>query len=337
MGGCFFIAKFKRRNDIVATNNPIELLVTLGVDTKSSVDNINEYIKELKSQVDKLDITIKINGDANFARKLSEQLDGLKEDTKELAQALDNIGKKKYKENGAMRELDDDIVSSMKSLKELTNYLTSQNYKYKIEMGVDQEGLDRVKRVVADVKTELGEIQTVYLKPVFDEEGKVIQSFEKIGSAIQNVDTYKLQENISKANEQLIRFARQSKLSAEEYALFESKIAKADTNDELEKTVLLMKQLAESNSFDNKFDKTIAKATYELDKLNESMDRFLKKNARNTNMAAINEFRANVENARKLPVNDDSQLSRAVENVMTKDRCFLTSVNQEPSSRMQTL
>ena len=275
------------------TNNPIELLVLLAVNSDKSIENINKGIKLLQDKVSELNIEIVVKGKSEFAKSIAKQLKTLKDDAIDLGETIDNIGKGKGKgknqssdaAHNLTKGVKDSMIESFKHIDNLEKYLKSKEYKYKIEMDIDEKGNEKIKRVLAETKNEFGELQTLIIKPVVDDKGD--SRFKQVGSALKNIDKFELNKNIDKAKRSLEELVRTGIYAADEYKKVKGLIENSKTNEELEKVVANMKSFAKDSNIYNKIENTVASVNNEVELLNSSMDRFLNKNAKNADLSTF--------------------------------------------------
>ena len=312
------------------TNNPIELLITLGVNTTTSITNINNQIAKLQTSINNLNLTLNIQGDTNFAKVLAQQLKGIKTEAKAAEEAVGGIGRGAPKNAGRiLGGFKDSVIDSIRSLKELESYLKSQNYKYTVEMKVDERGREVVKRVVAQMKNQLGEIQTVRIKPIFDEK-MGISRFEQDTTKRLNTDTYKLQEEMKKASDTLTDFARRGKLAASDYENYKKEIEKAPSLQALQKIVDKMKEVEKSTVFESKITGSAVKAENEVKRLNDQLDRLVRLYGKNLNdgvltgirkeLQIISGIRINTTNDANIVQNKINNASKSIINLSQNTR-----------------
>lgn len=291
------------------TNNPIELLITLGVNSNASLLNINNSIAALKTKVGKLDIEINpIIKNGNFTKGIITDLDGVQKKAKETDTILGGIGGRSNNTPKIFAGYKDAVIDTLTNLDQLKKYLNKNEFKFDIKMGIDKNGEAYVKKVIADVKNAKGQIETIHIKPVLDQNGVV--RFEQFSKGLKDVSTFKLQEEIVKANKVLDDFEKRGKLAAIEYSKFRSQLEKPPNIQAINKIIDELKIKESSAIFGDKIGESLHKAALKADELKNKLERLEQTKGSNAPAKRIAELRKEIEQILKLPINtiNDSKI-----------------------------
>lgn len=255
----------------MATNNPIELLVALGVNNTQSNKNIQSYLTELSKNL-KLDVVINPTGSGTFD-KFNREAQSAYQNAEKINKAIGGMGKNKPVASGAFAGLNQEILKSIKSVEDLKKYLEANNMKYTLTMGYDKKGVEYIKKVTTDVKNEFGELSKLTISPKIDSKG--LMYFQQEIQKITNTDTHKLSENIRKANSELTKMQQQGKLASNVLGKFSNAINGAKTNQELERIVDNLKMMNMLGSHDTKISSNLLNTAQSAQFLQSKLDRLL--------------------------------------------------------------
>lgn len=178
---------------------------------------------------------------------------------------------------GKVAEFQRELNKSIDSVEKLKALLESKGMKYTLSMSYDKKGVESINKVVTEVKNEFGEISKLTLTPKIDKNG--LMSFQQSLQQVTNTDTHKLSENITKAQDELRKFARQGELSTKEYQKFSEAITKSKTNEELQKVVISFKSLNEGQTHSNKIANTLSNVTTQANELIYKLKEYQKVNS----------------------------------------------------------
>ena len=193
------------------TDNPIELLVTLGVNEDSSKTNINNQISELSKKLENLKIDINIDDRAvDSLEKLSNlNLDGLNSNIKKAEDSFEGLGRS-GKESA--NQLSDSLGNIGKTVQETERTVSSSAGGMSSEMKkvaneidlafahMSQEFRDNLKRGITDID----QLKSAFdgLDPKFNIEAKnVLDDFGETQKVVQSVavEYRNMQGHIEKA------------------------------------------------------------------------------------------------------------------------------------------
>lgn len=269
-----------------------ELLIDLGVDTEASKKNINDAIKALKN-LDTVKVQLEVDGtkevDTSF-KSLQQQIKNLESEILSLNKALNSTGNNKGLDDLAndidrisnkTRDLDKnlgrlgdsnsgkltgnidkELVSTFRSLDELFDYLDRKELKFSIS----RNSVNEVTKVITTIKNELGQLETLSIKPnVSDIDGN-INSFN-VNSKLTDDSTFKLRENIDKSIAKLDELSKKGLIVGDNLEKYLNDLNTAKSNDEVRKlTDEFTKLSREISLFDNNRI-ALEKFNSELDKL----------------------------------------------------------------------
>lgn len=259
----------------MATNNPIELLIALGVNDAKSRSNIQSYLDNIKKDL-KLDVELNaIKGNGNTFDNMRKKIESLQKQVSQLNQELSNIGMGKSHSPTLSQGIKQDVVESMKSLDQLKNHIKQQNGEYRIKTVVDAQGLEKIDSVVTRVKTGLNQIQETHLKPILDTNNLVV-GLKQVGQTVHDISSKDLKLNVSKGIEELNKFARQGELSKEQYEKFKSSISSSINNTELSKVLESMRSINKETAHENKMQNSMANINQQAIELSQKLNQFTK-------------------------------------------------------------
>lgn len=235
-------------------SNFVELLLSAAL-SKESTNKINTQIKNI--QKDLKDITIDFNvnnkGNKTFS-EMEKQIKSLQSQLKELQSQLGNVGSStnsKSKGKGTIvGGISEESVNAIKSLEELERHLKGKGYGVKVDFDYDKNGLKTVKHVLAEIKNQVGQTETLKIKPVVDSKG--ISSFSLYGGSNNDKNAKGFIESQNKAIQLMEQFGRQGKLTAKDIEDYTKRINNANGNTSLQRTVDQMKELSKISTSDNK-------------------------------------------------------------------------------------
>lgn len=233
----------------------VEILINAALNESKSIENINGQITKLQSKIKDIDVNLKVNADLKDGKiftQINTEIEKLQKQAKELDEDLSGIGDNtKKKKPKILGGISDEVINTKRSLVDLENYLKSQGYSVKVDFSVDNKGQQKVKHVLAEIKNEMGQIETLKIKPVIDQKTGV-SSFKLYGESNKDSNFKDFEKNQQKAIELLQQYSRQGKLTAKDAEDYTKRINNAGYNTNLERQVELMKQLAKVNTSDNK-------------------------------------------------------------------------------------
>ncbi|KOS61420.1 phage tail tape measure protein [Lysinibacillus agricola] len=273
----------------MATKNPIELLIALGVNDSSSKNNIQSYLDKLKKDL-KLDVELNaIKGNGNTFENMRKEIESLQKQVTQLNQELSNVGSKKSHSPTLAQGIKQDVVESMKSLDQLKNHVKQQNGEYKIKTVVDSQGIEKIDAVVTRVKTGLNQIQETQLKPILDPSGTLV-GLKQINQTVHNISSKDLKVNVTKGIEELNKFARQGELSKEKYEQFRNSISSSINNTELNKVLESMRSINKETTHENKMQNSMANINQQAIELSQKLNQFTKDKNNAFNPVVVDKF-----------------------------------------------
>ncbi len=257
----------------MATNNPIELLIALGVNDTKSRSNIQSYLDNIKKDL-KLNVELNaIKGNGSTFDSMRKEIESLQKQVSQLNQELGNVGTGKSHSPTLSQGIKQDVVESMKSLDQLKNHIKQQNGEYKIKTIVDAQGLDKIDSVVTRVKIGLNQIQETHLKPTFDNNNLIV-GLKQVGQTVHDISSKDLKVNVSKGIEELNKFARQGELSKEQYEQFRNSINSSVNNTELNKLLESMRSINKETAHENKMQNSMANINQQAIELSQKLNQF---------------------------------------------------------------
>lgn len=221
--------------------------------SKESTTKINSQIKKIQN--DLKDVTIDFNVNNKGGRAFSEmenQVKSLQNQIKELQAQLNGVGNSNNSRNKPkiLGDISDEVINSIRSLDELKNYLKRQGFAVKVDFDVDKKGQQVVKNVIANIKNDVGELQTLKIKPVIDTSGNT--SFNLYEESNNDKNAKGFFDNQNKAIQLLEQFSRQGKLTAKDIEDYSKRINRANDNTSLQRTVDQLKELSKITVSDTK-------------------------------------------------------------------------------------
>lgn len=222
------------------TNNPIELLISLGVNDKTSKDNIKNYIKALQNQLPELDaltLTVKSDNSNNKVfSQMEKQIQSLQNEIQDLNKQLSSIGK--GSDGFGSYFLGSDFKNESKKMKneikgieltfdQLINKLKSQGYEYQIKFTPDKTSERNIKQVIASIKNEFGEVQKITFEP------NVKGNFNQIEEVLKNNDPKIIDDYNSTFNKLLDtmnKIERTGKMSSDTMDRFRNEILNVNSS-----------------------------------------------------------------------------------------------------------
>lgn len=269
-----------------------ELLIDLGVDTVTSRNNINKAIenlknldtvkvqldvdgfngvdtnfkdlqkriKDLESEITSLNNVLKSTGSSTGVSRIGDDLDEATKKARNLDRTLDELGNGnsgKY-----LGSLDKEIISSFKSLEELYAYLDSKEIKFKIS----RNSLDEVTKVVTQVKNELGQLETLNIKPKYFDDSNEVRSLG-VSSTTVDANTFGLNENIDKSLAKLKELSQQGLIVSQDLDKYLNSLNTATSNKQVDELTKEFTQLAKAISITDSNTVALQKFNNELDKL----------------------------------------------------------------------
>lgn len=247
------------------SNNPLELLIALGVNDEVTRKNINSYIAQLKNLE-----TVKISLDTNDVKnaqqnfgQLQNEIQGLQNQLKNLQKEMKGVSNDSPSFN--TQKFKQAVQQSVSTLDELKRKALELGGTLKIdEKNVDGQRI--VTQVTASFKNAQNEVEKVRFKPEIDVAG-VIVGFKEVTSSMSNVmnnDTLKAYE---KANLALRDLGIQGNLTSRQLKNFEDQLKGAKSIDEIQKVTNDFKSLnKESSALESKAN-ILQKFTKEVEKL----------------------------------------------------------------------
>lgn len=259
----------------MATKNPIELLIALGVNDLKSKNNIQSYLDKVKKDL-KLDIELNtVKGTGDTFNSMRKEIESLQKQVTQLNQQLGSVGTGKSHSPTLSQGIKQDVVESIKSIDQLKAHIKQQNGEYKIKTITDAQGLEKIDAVVTRVKTGLNQIQETHLKPVLDVSGAVV-GLKQISQTVHDISSKDLKVNATKGIEELNKFARQGELSKEQYEKFRNSITSSINNTELNKVLESMKSINKETSHENKMQNAMANINQQAIGLSQKLNQFTK-------------------------------------------------------------
>lgn len=250
---------------MAGTNNPIELLIALGVNDEVTRKNINSYIAQLKNLE-----TVKIALDTNDVKnaqqnfgQLQNEIQGLQNQLKNLQKEMKGVSNDSPSFNA--QKFKESIQQSIISLDELKRKAMELGGTLKFdEKNVDGKRI--TTQITASFKNAQNEVEKVRFKPVVDVAG-VVTGFREVNSSLSNVmngDTLKAFEKASLALKDL---GIQGNLTATQIKNFENQLKGAKSIDDIQKITNDFKSLnKESSALESKAN-ILQKFTKEIEKL----------------------------------------------------------------------
>ncbi|WP_283164675.1 phage tail tape measure protein [Lysinibacillus sp. BPa_S21] len=259
----------------MATNNPIELLIALGVNDSASKNNIQNYLNKIKQDLKfniELDAT---KGNGSSFDSMRKEIESLQKQVARLNQELSSVGTGKSHSPTLSQGIKRDVVESIKSLDQLKNHINQQNGEYKIKTITDSQGLEKIDAIVTRVKTGLNQIQEVHLKPILDTNNMVV-GLKQVTQFMHDISSKDLKVNVSKGIEELNKFARQGELSKEQYEQFRNSISSSISNTELNKVLESMRSINKETAHENKMQNAMANINQQAIELSQKLNQFTK-------------------------------------------------------------
>lgn len=309
------------------SNNPIELLVMLGLDNhnsarnlkqqlknfekhnlgnlevalslnKQSLVNIQQHIKSIQSNINDLDVGLNIKGspsDSKVFESMNRQINALQSKIKELEGGLLKVGKSNSS-SSLFGEMNDDVNKTLKSVDQLQDEIQRMNGSLKI---VNDESTGKIKEVVATIERELGKIEQRVYRPTVDvkigDNNKL--SFAEETSVTNDKNYNNLAKRINEARNQLEELGRVGKLTNAQFNQFDSLLSQIKTNPALDEVLSDLKKVNKEMSHNVKWNNAENNIKQQADVAIESINR-LKNSFTGMNVdtsqldALLNKFKA---------------------------------------------
>lgn len=268
------------------SNEIVEILLTAGLATQESSRNLNRDIKNLeKNNIGKLNLNVGINKES--IANLKKQIDAIhtslpklnvslnvNASTASATSAIGNMDKQttaliskfdeliekltkvadpppKKKTPKILGGIQDDVINTMSSLKELESYLKGQGYSIDVKFSVDKNGREKVQHVLAQIKNEMGQLETLKIKPTIDQKTGE-STFRLYGSGNSDREQLNFIKNQNQAYEILGKIEKQGKLTTKQLDEYNKRVANAKGNTELEEELRLLKLINQQRGTDIK-------------------------------------------------------------------------------------
>lgn len=167
----------------MSTKNPIELLISLGINDDTSKANVQRYLSKLKKDL-KFDVEINVtNSKGNGFESMRKEIESLQRQVTQLNTQLSNVGSRKS--NNQFETKAREINVLLQKMKD-SGLLTSQE--------------------MSKFSNSLSKIETGNLVQINNLLTQMSAKFDKLKSAQSNVDIFDKQQNsLSRLNSELTR------------------------------------------------------------------------------------------------------------------------------------
>lgn len=229
------------------TNNPIEFLLNLGINTTDSKTNIKNAITQIQKDLNQdLDVTLTVKsntGDSKVFSEMEKQITDLKKQIDVLNKEIAKVGSpttSSGSSSNAFKPIVDGAKNTIYTLEQLKKQAVDSNasldFKY---IGDD---LTQYKTAIISLKNELGELQKVSYQALYSDQGE-LEGFKAVETAIKNTDFDKFNEKQREAVKLLNEFEKQGKMSSQQIREFKNDIESASDNTSLTKIVEQLKDV----------------------------------------------------------------------------------------------
>ena len=337
------------------TNNPIELLVALNVNDKSSKDNIDKYIKDLRNQLKDLDVlnlTVKNDSSNNkvFA-DMQKEIETLRSQVKALSKEISSVGDNRSIGNiNISDEIKTDLKRSERVIRDFLQNKGLKDFDLSLNAEVNTKtGEQELKRFTATVKNELGEIERLTFK--LNREG----IFTQVSESLKNVDQSNLQkvnELLNKITQRSIEIGRNGVLPTDSLDAYNTRMnaISNSSSDAYTKINLLEQTLEDLNnefkraSHDFDMEEAMNKASRSVENLNSKLEKMRNTYKRQFSNLEFSNEADNISNSiRNLPqpnFADTTQIRKyneEIANVETRITSLNSKVVQSARSSMTLL
>jgi len=197
--------------------NPIELLISLGVNDSTSRKNINKYIENLKTQ--NLDVTLTVSGHSSNNKvftQMEKQIEELQSKIKQLDKQLANIGKgnsPSTSSGGATSRVVADLKQAQQEIKTFLKSQGFQNFDFKVNIDT-KSGQNVLKGFTATVRDVNNEVK----KLSFD------SNFNQLNNSLKDTTLKSFDNSLKNVNKTLDDAKNKSQLTTKQFADFKKQL-----------------------------------------------------------------------------------------------------------------
>lgn len=301
------------------TNNPLQLLVSLTADEKTSLSNFQSAIDTIKTQIktnfEIEGITISDTAIANLKKQVTGALDGIEfnpdigsgtgkgfselerqldeakkqiEELKRMGQQfgndpLGNRGKPRGG-SGGKNPFEPLKVEAVKSIDAIEDEFKKMDISFRIVEKFRGEQKE-LEKIVYEIQREFGKLERIEFASAIDGDGR--RGLAEIKSQVTSNDFYDLEKNLIKLDTRMNELYRSAKLSGEELRKFQQASYGAKTNSDIEEINRNITRTVNLKANENAQSKATLELTKQITKLESDLIMLAKRYPRHANMDAL--------------------------------------------------
>lgn len=267
--------------------NPIELLISLGINDQESRKNIAQYIKNLKAE--NLDVTLNIESASSNNKvftQMQKQIESLQKQIRELNSELDKVGKGSSSNSTSFSaNISKDLSAAQEQIRKFIMQLGYTDFDFKIDTSVNTAtGEKQLKQFTATIRDVNDEIRKLTFKPDIAGNG-----FVQVTESLKDTNLKDFTSSLVKVTSTLDEAQRKSQLASKEIEEYRRQI------EAIEESPLELDKASAFERLNNSIKDTV-NSTAQFNKVSNDFNQALLSIGRNGILGAerLDEFKQTV-------------------------------------------